>query len=78
MELLSSSTKKSYIFLSIFIKNVNKTTICQEYNIVKKNKNKKDKNGNIRRICLRSSKKRLNKKDRICIKHEIYEKRGNV
>lgn len=59
----------------IFIKDVNKTAVCQGYNVVKKRENKKDKNEELRRIYLRYSKKGSYKKQKICIKYGTYKRK---
>lgn len=53
MQLLSFSTENLYVSLSALIKDEYKIVVCQGYNIVKKDGNRKNKNGNLRKICLR-------------------------
>lgn len=60
--------------MSTFSKDINKTAICQKYNIVKKSKNKKNKNENFRKIRLKCNKKGLYKKNKTCIRYKTCEK----
>lgn len=57
MPLFLSFTKKLYISLSILIRNLNKIIVCQKYYLVEKRKNKKEKNSDLRKICLKCSRK---------------------
>lgn len=75
MQLLPSSTEKSYISLNALIEDVNKTAVRQEYNVVKKGGNRKDKNGDFRRICLRCGKGGSYKEDRTRMGHGTCKRR---
>ncbi len=52
MRLLPPSTKKSYVTMKAFMEDVNKTASRQGYNVVMKGGNKKDKNGDLRKVKL--------------------------
>lgn len=55
-QLLPRSTEKLYISLSAPIEDVNMAIVRQGYNVIKKEGNRKEKNGDLRRNCLRCSK----------------------
>lgn len=52
MRLLPPSTEKSYVKVKVLMDDVNKTASRQGYNVVMKGGNKKDKNGNLRKVKL--------------------------
>ncbi len=52
MRLLPTSTNKSYVTVKALMEDVNKTLSRQGYNVVMKRGNKKDKNGDLRKVKL--------------------------
>ncbi len=52
MQPLPSSTEKSYVTVKTLMEDVNKTASRNGYNVVMKGGNKKDKNGNLRKVKL--------------------------
>ncbi len=52
MRFLSFSTEKSYVMVKAFMEDFNKTASCQDYNVVIKRGNKKDKNSDSRKVKL--------------------------
>lgn len=75
MQLPPPSTEKSYVSLSALIEDVNKTAVRQGYHVVKKRGNRKDKNGDLRRIYLRYSKGGSYKEEGTRIDHGTRERR---
>ena len=57
IRLLPLSIEKSYVTVKALIEDVNKTASCQGYNVVMKGRNKKDKNGDLRKVKLGCTKR---------------------
>ncbi len=75
MQLLPPSTENSYVSLSALIEDIDKTAVRQGYNVIKKGGNRKDKNGDLRRICLSCSKGGSYKEDETRIEHGTRERK---
>ena len=52
IRLLLPSTEKSYVTLKALMEDVDKTASCQGFNVLMKRGNKKDKNGDLRKVKL--------------------------
>ena len=52
IRLLLPSTEKSYVTLKALMEYIDKTASCQGFNVVMKRENKKDKNGDLRKVKL--------------------------
>ena len=59
MQLFLYSIGKLCIFLNLFINDVNRIATYKRYYMMIKKENKKDKNSNLKKICLKYSKKNL-------------------
>ena len=64
MQLLPLPMDKFYLIFNALIKDVNKTTSRQGYNVVRSGGNKKDKNGDLRKIWLGYSKRKAYKDEK--------------
>lgn len=75
MRLLPPPTDKHYSTFNVLIEDVNKTTSRQGYNVVKSGGNKKDKNGDLWKVRLSCSKRKLYKEEGEVVRHGVRQRR---